>query len=197
MPGDPTLAAESGPRERGNAKHGRDFEALVRRCEARLRELPLPTPFDVEALSREIARQRGRPIELRPMRRVPHLAGFCFPDGDCDIIVYTSDTSRLHQEHIILHELCHLWCGHQPAGVTTEEVADVLKGDVDAAAVHWVLRRTSYSTAEEREAEVLASLILQHGAMLDQPVVRAAPAGEATALQRLAVILGSDGGGRL
>lgn len=192
----PAPESAPGPDQRTTGRQSGNLEALTRRCEARLRTLPLPTPFDVEALSRSIGARRGRPIILRPVRRLPRVAGFCFPDGADDIVVYASDTSLLHQEHIILHELCHLWCGHRLRTVATEEVATALGDDFSMTAVQWLLTRASYSAAEDREAEVLATLILERveaERRVEGPAVRDS---DRDALRHLAGIFGDESVGR-
>ena len=192
----PAPESAPGPDQRTTGRRSGNLEALTRRCEARLRTLPLPTPFDVEALSRSIGARRGRPIVLRPVRRLPRVAGFCFPDGANDVIVYASDTSLLHQEHIILHELCHLWCDHRLRALTTEEVAAVLGDDISMPAVQWFLPRASYSAADDREAEVLATLILERVEAARRMKGRAVRANDREALRRLAGILGDESVGR-
>jgi hypothetical protein len=166
------------------------FEALLRSCECALHDLPIPTPFDIEELARAIGTRRGRPILLRPMRHVPRLAGLCFPSGQRDVIVYTSGTTPLHQEHIILHELCHLWFGHEPVAVLEDEIVDLLGPDLHEASVHLVFRRANYTTYEEREVEVLASLILKQAANAAESSSRDADTDE---LRRLDGIMASDG----
>ena len=156
----PLRRSASAARPEPHARRER-FEALLQRCEHGLSELPVPTPFDIEELARAISTRRGRPIRLQPVRRMPRLAGLCVPSGPIDVIVYSSETSPLHRELIILHELCHLWLGHEPVAVLEDEIANVLGPDVCAASVHLVFRRANYTTDEEREVEALASLILK------------------------------------
>jgi hypothetical protein len=43
-----------------------DIKQLRQRCEARLRAVNLPEPFDVDQFTLQLARQRGRPIRLLP-----------------------------------------------------------------------------------------------------------------------------------
>jgi hypothetical protein len=166
------------------------FESLLRRCEESLCDLPLSTPFDIEELTRAIAARRNRPIVLQPVRRMPRLAGLCVPNGPIDVIVYYSETSPMHREHIILHELCHLWLGHEPATVLEDEIVNVLGSDLDAASVHLVFRRVNYTTDEEREVEVLASLILKQAVFAARNSLRPTETDE---LRRLGGIMASDG----
>jgi hypothetical protein len=134
---------------------------LRRRCAALLRDLPVPVPFDVRALCEQVADQRGRPIRLIPMARLTGVCGLWIATDTTDLIFYEQQTTAPHQEHIILHELSHLLCQHTPAPVPLAEQAQPLLPDLDPEIVHRILARAGYSTAEEREAELLASMIRQ------------------------------------
>lgn len=106
-----------------------------------------------------MAAKRGHPIVLQPVEGVGGgTMGVWIPTEPADIIVYEQHTSRLHREHIILHELSHLICEHHPKAVDAE-TAGLLFPDVRWDVVKQVLRRHAYSTEEELEAELLASLI--------------------------------------
>jgi hypothetical protein len=133
------------------------MESLRRRCEARLRGIRIPSPFDLDAFCAELAEQRGRPL-LR--HAVPGLSadapcGLWVGTDRADHVFYDPGTSPLHAEHIVLHELAHILSGHSgaDAGLTT------LFPDLDPATVRRVLGRVGYTTAQEREAEMIASLI--------------------------------------
>ena len=65
----------------------------------------------------------------------------------------------MHREHIILHELGHLLCEHQPTEVIDQEVVAQLFPHLNPAVVQRVLGRTTYTAIEEQEAEMLASLV--------------------------------------
>jgi len=41
--------------------------ALRRRCQRRLRDLPIPDPFDLDEFCRRLGEQRGRPLTLHQM----------------------------------------------------------------------------------------------------------------------------------
>jgi len=88
-----------------------------------------------------------------------------------DYILYQQETSKAHQNHIILHELGHLLAGH-----TSDEQDDgLLAGlypDLEPDAVRRALRRTSYDSAHEREAETVATIILEWASVLDKVAPR-------------------------
>lgn len=137
-----------------------DPTTLRRRGAARLRGLRIPAPFDVEAFTDELAAHRGRPIVLQPWSNPVGLMGFWVPDPAADLIVYEQETSPLHREHIILHELSHLLCDHQPPVLTERELAGSLPR-LAGSTIRRAMCRAAYSSVEDREAEVLASLILE------------------------------------
>jgi hypothetical protein len=137
---------------------------LRQRCEARLSELDLPSPFDVRRFCERLARRRGRPIVLQPVVSGTGCYGLWVAMPSADVVYYERETSLLHQGHIILHELCHLLSGHRPAPVSLEEAARLLLPDLQPELVRRLLQRAGYSTDEEREAEILASLILERAA---------------------------------
>ncbi len=140
-----------------------DPEELRDRCRARLGKLDLPRPFDVHVLCDRLGQRRGRPIVLVPLALPPHgPCGLWINGQQQDYIVYEQTTSPLHQEHIVLHEVAHLVCEHPGAPQVDDAHSGRLFTNLDPAMVRRVLARTSYSTDEEIEAELLASLILQH-----------------------------------
>ena len=81
-------------------------------------------------------------------------------DG-ADYVFYDETTSGLHREHIIAHELAHLMWDHGSAEVVAPELVAALLPDLDPSLVRRMLSRSSYSSVEEQEAEVMASLVLQ------------------------------------
>lgn len=139
--------------------------------------LDIPVPFDVEAFCRTIGDRRGRPI--RPLARDldrTQLYGMWVAMADVDWIVHERRTSRLHQQHIILHELGHLLCGHEAASVMREETSRLLLGELDPGVVRRILGRSRYTQVEEREAELVASLILERVSPWSRPASRDVPA---------------------
>lgn len=128
----------------------------------------LPEPFDAGAFVAALAAERGRPIELMPVS-APEGApcGLLMSTEHADYILYPTNTTALHRRHILLHEVGHLLCGHVGADGGADGVA------IDAAAgrqlmpnlspelVRRVLGRTTYTEVQEREAELVASLLAQ------------------------------------
>lgn len=77
-----------------------------------------------------------------------------------DLILYEDNTSQLHQNFIILHEVGHLLLGHQTATVSPQQ-AEVLKQHTGE--LPDVLQRRSFcrSSRAEDDAEAIAILVLE------------------------------------
>jgi hypothetical protein len=133
----------------------------ARRCVEVIAMLDIPDPFVVTALVRQIAAGRGRPIVLKPITTGDSApSGFWVAARTKDYICYEADTAKLHQEHIILHELGHMVCEHNTPADSHELLAQILLPTLDPAVVRKVLARTAYSHPEEEQAELFATLVL-------------------------------------
>ncbi|GGM81306.1 hypothetical protein GCM10012275_59940 [Longimycelium tulufanense] len=142
--------------------------ALRRRCRRLLRELDIQPPLQVKELCEQLGRQRGRPINLAPFPLpVPGPFGLWIAAADADHIVYQQETSPFHQDHIILHEIGHILAEHR-SDDHDEEFWLSMMPDLSPEAVRRALRRSSYDTAHEREAELVATLILEWAAVLNR-----------------------------
>lgn len=62
--------------------------ALRRRCQRRLRDLPIPDPFDLDEFCRRLGEQRGRPLTLHQMLALG-------PDSPSGLWVATDRTDRV------------------------------------------------------------------------------------------------------
>jgi len=140
--------------------------SLRRRCAGRLRGLEIPVPFDLDVLTERIAARRGRPIKLVPMAGLTGVCGLWVATESVDLIFYELETTPPHREHIVLHELAHVLCDHYPVSFSLAEQAKPLLPNLNPTLVERVLGRGGYSTDEEREAEMLATLI-RHRARTD------------------------------
>ncbi|MEZ0351034.1 hypothetical protein [Mycobacterium sp. pR1184] len=139
-----------------------ELEALARR-------MPIPVPWDRHEFVDNVARMRGRPIRLIPTP-TPALAGnpcglWLKRDTD-DIIVHDVGTSEYHMDQIVCHEIGHMVLGHDqahvggPLGSDPSHMCATLLPDLDPAAVRAVLGRTDYASAQERDAETFASILI-------------------------------------
>lgn len=173
-----------------------EFQRLHAACLARLRQLPLPVPFDLSEFCRRIAAERGRPLSILPWEpnAVPaEITGACMPYGDQDVIYHQPWATGLHRTQIVLHEIAHLVCGHVAHESGSPKAAASPTGPFDQlelAAFHRMFaRHDNYADHQEREAEVLASLMMEHATThapsTDDPLVSRlnaalAPGGRST-----------------
>ncbi len=168
-----------------------------RRCRARLRELTLPDPFDLTELCRSVSISRSRPLHVRgipgPASR-DRPCGIWIATDDDDWIFVDQQTSPLHRQHIVLHELAHMLCGHAAGDLPENDMLRRLFPDLSPAMVRTVLSRASYQSEPEREAELLASLILARAQPATVPImaVTDVSAAETEILRRAGLALGVE-----
>ncbi|MEU8262970.1 hypothetical protein AB0C02_20360 [Micromonospora sp. NPDC048999] len=135
---------------------------LRKRCDQLLAALEMPEPFDIRRLCEILGERRGRPIHLVPISLPAHtVCGMFVPTGDFDAIFFEQNTSPLHQMLIIGHELGHLIAGHRTTEVMDPDASRLLLPDLDPELVQRCLGRSNYAAAEEREAEMIGSLLLR------------------------------------
>jgi hypothetical protein len=134
---------------------------LRRDCERRLAGVPVPSPFDLDEFCQGVARVRGRRLRLQGLPGLSAQApcGMWLALPSADYILFDSDTSPLHAEHIVLHEVGHILCNHSISADIDNSMLSRLMPDLDPRAVARVLGRVQYPTEQEQEAEMIASLI--------------------------------------
>jgi hypothetical protein len=141
--------------------------ALRNQCEHRLAGLDIPRPFCLDTFTTAIARSRRRPLRVCPL---PGLDGEDAPSGawiatdTCDFVFVDASASPWHRCLIGLHEISHLLFDHPSEGDWLETMTAALLPDLDPAAARRILGRHDYSSRQEREAEFLASMILERAA---------------------------------
>jgi len=103
----------------------------------------------VSELVRIVAEQRSRPIDVAAADLTgTGITGTVLVGIDRDTIVHATDLPPFFAEHVILHELAHLLCGH---------VDGVAPGAQSRASAH-----VAHSDpAQELEAELLATAFAQ------------------------------------
>ncbi|WP_370948390.1 hypothetical protein AB5J62_12595 [Amycolatopsis sp. cg5] len=135
-----------------------------------------------------LARRRGRRIELVPMKANSAApCGVLAATDQADYVFYTTETSALHQEHILLHEIGHLLCGHAGSDQLDAAVPAALMPNLSPELIRRVLGRTTYAEEQEREAELVASLIMRQ-------VRRETPTAHAGGLGALEAAFGGRNG---
>ncbi|MDF3290512.1 toxin [Streptomyces silvisoli] len=163
-----------------------DIRRLRRLSESLLNRLNLPDKCDIPTLCELLSQERGRPLHLVPLAMgAAHPCGMWLALDVADLVVFEADTSRLHRDHIIAHELAHMICGHRDVNQPEKAGLEQLFPDLDPRRVHEMLGRTSYSSQEEQEAEILASLILERVTRPPKEPVWKVPPAEAQTVARI------------
>lgn len=132
-----------------------------RECATLVAALDLPVPFDLAELCARLGRQRGKPIVLMatPMA-ISTLCGLWLGTATADYVFYEQDTSVLHQQHIVFHEIGHILRRHAPNKVLNTDITRSLAPGIATGDVQRVLGRDTYSDDDEYEAELIATLLL-------------------------------------
>jgi hypothetical protein len=135
--------------------------AIRRRLKELVSALDIPTPFDADELCKRIAAVRGRPLELRAIVMPVEAPGLLVSAAGRFWIFFERYTTELHQEQVKLHEAGHLFLAHEATDVLDPETSRLLLPNLDPATVQHMLQRTCYTRRQERDAETVASLILE------------------------------------
>lgn len=153
-------------------RSSREFERLQRICDDLFTVLNIPLCRDIFTFCERFGCHRDRPIRLVPMalQGAGSCCGLWMALPTTDYIVYEADTSKMHQAHIIAHELAHMICGHRNADIPGGSGALLLFPDLNPATIREAFSRGTYSTQQEQEAEIMAALVLR-GLSRPQPSV--------------------------
>ncbi|MEK9518233.1 hypothetical protein MIU24_02255 [Streptomyces venezuelae] len=139
----------------------------MKECERLLADLPIPVPFSVEALVKNMERAMGRQIRLVPLDDpdggLGTACGLRVKAPEFTIVLYRRRSSRNQTEHIILHELAHEWLNHGTT-LTTAEIERYVPEHIREEVVRrfpstLVQGRVNFDSPEEKQAELSASLI--------------------------------------
>ncbi|TQF02041.1 regulator component [Kitasatospora acidiphila] len=137
-----------------------DVSQLRAECEQRLALLNLPHRFGTQQLREAVAALRGKPIVFR---QLPPEAGSTAPCGirvetpTADFLFVERGTSAAHQMHILAHEISHILCDHPGSLALGDNLVESF--GFNPTLVQRMSGRTAYTTADEREAELMATLI--------------------------------------
>lgn len=133
----------------------------LRQVRQALAQLNAPDPFSVERFRRSLECQRQRRLIIKPWPGEPE------PDRPCgvwvstdsaDLVFHESGTTPLHRDQIILHEFAHMILDHR-VGIDADFTRRLLP-DLDPAMIRYAMGRTSYRTEQERQAELLATMLM-------------------------------------
>lgn len=145
----------------------RSERVLRKRVRAELQTLEIEPPLRVEVLCGRLGAARGRPIHLVPYPiPVPGPFGLWIGTSDADWILYQLETTVAHQTHIILHEIGHILAGHG-SDENDDTVWATLMPHLSPEVIRRALRRSGYDQAHEREAELVATIVMEWSSVLD------------------------------
>lgn len=132
-----------------------------KRCQALVNTLELPRPFSVDSLVRDLSARRGRPIRIHAVAisAAANACGLWISTDVSDDIYVEKKTTKFHQEHIILHEIGHILWDHSITDQETRSALSTLFPNLSPDMIGRLLARTNYTTEQEQEAELVASLI--------------------------------------
>ena len=147
------------------SRHSSERE-LARRIRRMLRALEVQPPLSVHQLCEALSTNRGRDIELRSFPLpTPGPIGLWLDTPTADLIIFQAQTTPRHQDHIILHEIGHILADHPGTSVNAQW--ETLLPGLNPGAIRRALQRCSYDSEQEREAELVATIILSWASVLD------------------------------
>lgn len=142
---------------------------LRRECDARLDALGVRAPYDLSDLLPLLTAARGRAIRLLPLAPEAATSDGCsglWAATDTEDWVFIDQAAAGdYRQLIITHELAHVVCEHQADLTISDSDLRRLAPTLDPDRVRTALRRTTYETPAEREAETLGTLILARAAV--------------------------------
>ena len=142
-----------------NAENGRHTPRRVRQT-ARLARRLMPDDGDLDGWLQNLGEHRKRPIRLivQPLGAGSGLSGMCVVRDEADYIVLDAAATPSRRALVLAHEVAHLLLEHHGEAASSEVVARVAP-DLSPGLVSRVLTRHGYDSAEEQDAEELATLL--------------------------------------
>jgi hypothetical protein len=140
----------------------RDLRTLRSICAERLDGIAVPQPFDLDEFAAAMAQHRRRPLEIRALPEPARglVSGAWVATERADVIYFEPDADLWHRNLIGGHEFGHMVCDHEAdATWDYDQVARMLP-DISPETIQRMLGRHGYTSEEERDAEMVASLIL-------------------------------------
>ena len=139
-----------------------DARAVERRVRGVLSQLRIPEPWSIDELIRQVSELRQREIVVHAvapeaLRDSP--CGMWVVCEDADILVVAQGSPAWHSDLVLCHELAHMLLGHGSASEPSDEMLRTWFPSFDPDTVRLVFGRTVFVSRQEREAELLATLI--------------------------------------
>lgn len=119
--------------------------------------------FSIESFKSWLEQEIQRQIFLIPFPMPNKAFGLWLSDAEDphEYIFFPANRPSIYQNHIQLHEMCHIKSGHQTWSITSREVSGLLNGTIslDNFLPVALLRSEQKQTKDDLQAEMLASLI--------------------------------------
>ncbi|GAA4947766.1 hypothetical protein GCM10023205_04680 [Yinghuangia aomiensis] len=131
-------------------------------CLQRIRDLRIPAPFDIDEFCANVSSMRGRPLVLTPLPEIEHRdvpCGMWLGTTSIDYVYYAAETSKPHRDHIVVHELAHMLCGHKSS--IDADFARLLLPGTNPTLIRRLMGRSGYPNSQEQEAEMMATVIME------------------------------------
>ncbi|MFD9483357.1 hypothetical protein ACFWBX_05015 [Streptomyces sp. NPDC059991] len=146
---------------------GGEIRQLSRYCKKQLLNFPLPDPFTLDGLVSNIELARNCSIQLVTLGsagtdlRSP--CGLRIHTGPTNFILYRQKPTPNQTFHSICHELSHLWLDHGKDSAGESQLPESFQAFLfeRLGAGEAMRARVHYDSRDEREAELMASLIRQ------------------------------------
>jgi hypothetical protein len=124
--------------------------------------IPVPQPFDLDEFFAGLALLRQRPVEVRdlPAAACGTMTGAWVALRRLDLVFIDPGASAWHRNVIGLHEAAHMLCDHDTGLTVDYDMAGRLAPDIEPAAIRQILGRSGCSGTDERDTELVASLLL-------------------------------------
>lgn len=137
------------------------YQRMAALVETLLSEIGLPRPWSLNRFLDGVEGYRGRPIDLCEVVWTPGApTGAWLARPDHDVIVYPANTTRGHQDQIVLHELGHMLAGHSGRCVLPRDQLRTLAPTLSPVLLRRLLPADDPGRAgEEDEAEWFATLL--------------------------------------
>lgn len=166
-----------------------DIRYLRETSASHLDAVPVSRPFDLFDYCDAVAAHRGRAIRLFESAgpfTSEHPSAAWVAMAEEDHVYLAEGLTPAHRALAALHEIAHMWLGHDPRLIFGRPArTSSIGAQRTAATARRALARAGFARRQERDAETLASLIMEQAGIGPAPNAQAS-APHAELVDRLA-----------